>query len=82
MSEKVTVYRFHAWDVGANAWRLSEVWGTQKAIDDTKVGVIDPASAIEIDAGHLDANGMTPRGFNPRSDLLSGGFPDRTDYLP
>ena len=77
MTNKVTIYRFDYWDGPHDCWQQSNVWGTAEAIAATKIGVIDSASGIEIDPKHLDARGMTGRGFDPRSVLLAGGFPNR-----
>ena len=78
MTEKVLVYRFKTWDGGADEWRQSKRWGTFDAIVKTKVGVIDRESAVAIDEKHLDENGMTARGFDPRS-AVPAGLPNKTD---
>ena len=82
MSEKVTVYRFDYWDGPHDCWQQSNVWGTFDAIVSTRIGVVNRATGVEIDAKHLDDHGMTRRGFDPHFDLLGGGFPNRMDNLP
>ena len=77
MSEKVTVYRFHYWDGRNDCWQRSNVWGTPEAIAATRIGVIDRACFVEIDAKHLDDRGMTQRGFDPHSTLVQDGGPQR-----
>jgi hypothetical protein len=64
MTKKVTVYRFKKWDRDAGDDRLARRWATIEAIVRAD-GSIIRESAIEIDAAHLDGNGMTASDFDP-----------------
>jgi hypothetical protein len=59
----VTVYQFILYD--DDEFRLSNRWATHEAIENTKIGVIQEHTGTLIDEDHLDANGMTARGFMP-----------------
>jgi hypothetical protein len=71
------VYQFAIYDGWNDESRLSSRWATHGAIELIRVGIIQEHTGTLIDAGHLDANGMTERGFMP-SDETSLRYGDDT----
>ena len=70
---KVTIYRFHVYDIGNDEYQKSRRWGTLEAI--TKL-CGDPImdTATEVDAAVLgrEIAGLTERDFDP---CRRTGFP-------
>jgi hypothetical protein len=62
---EVMVYRFTVYDGWNDEIRLSSRWATHAAIENIKVGIILEHTGTLIDETHIDADGMTERGFMP-----------------
>lgn len=68
---KVTVHMFKVYDAQTDEFLVSRRWATIDAITRARGEAVD-GSAREIDVADLDPAipGMTPRGFQPRTEPL------------